>query len=315
MTSINSSSFFHYTKKKKSLLGILRNGFRFSYSFETFDEIVAHSDNDNYLPMPHLVGTEPQTVGIAFPMVCFCDIPLMRAGQHRSHYGNYCIGLDKEVTLKQWSPIINPVHYVNSSWVDDLYRKLAIHKRSLASRVKKEKEFIAEIENASHDAIPELTEKAKQYIKTAHSFYEFGYTLEQILRLTKPCDGKDRKGRPVCFYDEREWRVFWNYNLMSEKKSEEKEDIKYGLSREEFENNKALWNKAVESDYLIFEKCSPADVISHIIVPKEKDIPGVINAIKVETHILGKEVSLFDFDIRSLLISKVTSFERIERDF
>lgn len=310
MTSINSSSFFHYTKRKKSLLGILRNGFRFSYSFEIFDEMVAHSDNDNYLPMFHLLGTEPEPVGIAFPMVCFCDIPLMRASQHRKRYGNYCIGLDKDATLKHWSPIINPVYYVNSFWVDNLYEKLAFHKRSLATRVKKEKEFIAEIENASQDAIPELTKKAKQYMKTAQVYYEFGYTLEQLLRLTKPCIGKDKKGKMVSYYDEREWRVFWNY-----KKRERTVDAHYGLTREEFDKNKPEWNKAIESDYLTFEDCLPSDVISHIIVPEVKDIPSIIGAIKRETHILGKEISLFDFDIRDVLISKVTSFERIEKDY
>lgn len=315
MTSINSGSFFHYTKSVDSLLGILHNGFRFSYCFECFDDVVAHSNDDNYLPMLRLMGKEPPSFGISFPMVCFCDIPLMRAGQHRGRYGDYCIGLDKNVTLGQWSPIINPVFYVSSFWIEDLYHKLAIHKRSLALRVKREQKFIAEIESASQDAIPELTEKAKQYIKTAQCFYDFGHTLEQLLRLTKPCVGKNIDGDEVCFYDEREWRVFWNYNLMSEKESEKKKDIKYGLSREDYKKNREAWNKTVESDYLTFEKCSPADVISHIIVPEEKNVSDVINAIKTETHILGKEVSLFDFNIRDLLISKVTSFERIERDF
>lgn len=310
MTSINSSSFFHYTKRKKSLLGILRNGFRFSYSFETFDEMVAHSDDDNYLPKFFLLGTEPEPVGIAFPMVCFCDIPLMRASQHRKRYGNYCIGLDKDATLKHWSPIINPVYYVNSSWVDNLYEKLAFHKRSLATRVKKEKEFITEIENASQDAIPELAKKAKQYMKNAQGYYEFGYTLEQLLRLTKPCTGKDKKGEMVSFYDEREWRVFWNY-----KKREKTVDAHYGLTREEFDKNRPEWNKVIKSDYLTFEDCLPSDVISHIIVPEEKDVPVLISAIKRETRILGKKIELFDFDIKDLLISKVTSFERIENDF
>jgi hypothetical protein len=309
MTLINSSSFFHYTKRKKSLLGILRNGFRFSYSYEIFDEIVAHSDNDKFFPMSHLLEPEPEPVGIAFPMVCFCDIPLMRASQHRKRYGNYCIGLDKDATLKQWSPIMNPVYYVNSFWVDNLYEKLAFHKRSLATLVKKDKEFITEIENASQDALPELAKKAKQYMKTAQEYYEFGYTLEQLLRLTKPCVGKDKKGKSVNFYDEREWRVFLNY------KQREKTDVHYGLTREEYDKNRPEWNKAIESDYLTFEKCMPSEVISHIIVPEEKDVPAVIGAIKSETHILGKEISLFDPNIKDLLISKVTSFERIENDF
>lgn len=306
MASISSGSFFHYTKNAKSLLGILHNGFRFSYCFEAFDEFVAHTNNDRYIPQFYLIGEKPQHFGISFPMVCFCDIPLMRAGEHMKRYGKYCIGLNKNVTLKQYSPILNPVFYVNSFWIDDAYSKLAYQKRSLSNLAEKEKELLKEVETNTGDGVVKTTGKAKKLLQTLQIYYELGFSLEQLIRLTKPCIGENGEN----YYDEREWRVFWDY-----KQKIENVDVHYGLTREEFKKNRTAWNKTIKSDYLTFEKCLPSDVISHIIVPKEKNIPAIISAIKSETQILGKEISLFDFDIKDLLISKVTSFEQIEDDF
>lgn len=48
---------------------------------------------------------------ICFPMVCFCDIPLSKVATHMSHYGEYGIGLDKNVVLKKYR--IQPIHYIN----------------------------------------------------------------------------------------------------------------------------------------------------------------------------------------------------------
>ena len=208
MASISSGSFFHYTKSIDSLLGIMSNGFRFSYCFEEFDEFVAHSDDDGYIPLSFPIGAKKQSVGISFPMVCFCDIPLMRAGNHRGLYGDYCIGLNKSIALAHYSPIINPVFYVNSFWVSDIYSKLTSLKKSLSKRAKKDEEFIKEIESASEGDIPELVKKGKLYFESLYAHNELGHTLEQLLRLTKPYVGENGD----CYYDEREWRVFWNYN-------------------------------------------------------------------------------------------------------
>lgn len=306
MASISSGSFFHYTKNIESLLGIIHNGFRFSYCFETFDDVVAHSNDDKYITQCFPIGGKPQSFGISFPMVCFCDIPLMRAGMHMEQYGRYCIGLNKNVTLKQYSYIFNPVFYINSSWIKDVYNKLTIQKSSLSYRVTKEKERLKEIESSTGDDVIQLAGKAKDLLKTLQIYHELGFSLEMLLRLTKPCTGENSEN----YYDEREWRVFWDY-----KQREKKVDVHYGLTREEYDNNRPEWNKAIESDYLTFEDCLPSVVISHIIVPEEKDVPTIIGAIKSETHILGKKMEIFDFDIRDLLISKVTSFERIENDF
>lgn len=50
---------------------------------------------------------------ICFPMTCFCDIPFSKVSSHMSRYGEYGIGIDKDVMLRMHR--IQPVHYINSN--------------------------------------------------------------------------------------------------------------------------------------------------------------------------------------------------------
>ena len=49
---------------------------------------------------------------ICFPMTCFCDIPFSKVSSHMYRYGEYGIGIDKDVMLRTHR--IQPVHYINS---------------------------------------------------------------------------------------------------------------------------------------------------------------------------------------------------------
>jgi hypothetical protein len=93
-----SQSLFHFTNQAESLFDILKAGFWPKYcledigwqNFEKFDYI-------------------------AFPMVCFCDIPLSRIAEHTGYYGSYGIGLKKEWAEKN---ALNPVLYISSPCED-----------------------------------------------------------------------------------------------------------------------------------------------------------------------------------------------------
>ena len=92
MTSSKSKSLFHYTKSIDSLKGILRSGFYPNYSLED---------------LRWLHNTE---LHIAFPMVCFCDIPLSRVDKHVEFYGEYGIGLEQRWGVSKG---LSPITYVS----------------------------------------------------------------------------------------------------------------------------------------------------------------------------------------------------------
>lgn len=88
MSKPKSNNLFHFTKHIDALKNILLHGLYPRYCLEdvTWFGMTGH---------------------VAYPMVCFCDIPLSRIGEHTGFYGSYGIGLTKEWGLKnKLSPVI-----------------------------------------------------------------------------------------------------------------------------------------------------------------------------------------------------------------
>lgn len=90
-----SHTLFHFTKSNETLKLVLKNGFWPRYCLEDV----------NWL------GIENAEF-VAYPMVCFCDIPLSRVDEHVGFYGEFGIGLTKE-----WAMIngLTPIHYVSQN--------------------------------------------------------------------------------------------------------------------------------------------------------------------------------------------------------
>ncbi|EKA4523312.1 abortive infection system antitoxin AbiGi family protein [Vibrio cholerae] len=100
-----SHTLFHFTKSRDTLKLILKNGFWPRYCLEDVEWMK--------------VGN---TKFAAFPMVCFCDIPLSRVDEHVKFYGEFGIGLTKEWAIKNG---LSPIQYVSSnSDVPSAYQKL-----------------------------------------------------------------------------------------------------------------------------------------------------------------------------------------------
>lgn len=89
---LSSNTLIHLTTEKKSLVGIIQNGFKVKYCAEN-------------------VKTQTKTISAAFPMVCFSDIPLSELKNHITSYGNYGIGLKKEWAKQNG---LNPVLYIDN---------------------------------------------------------------------------------------------------------------------------------------------------------------------------------------------------------
>ncbi|QHS14526.1 abortive infection system antitoxin AbiGi family protein [Shewanella sp. Arc9-LZ] len=87
-----SHTLFHFTKNVDFLKDILKNGFWPRYCLE---DVRWYS------------GNESQS---AYPIVCFCDIPLSRVDEHVDFYGRFGIGVTKSWAL---SHNLSPVIYIN----------------------------------------------------------------------------------------------------------------------------------------------------------------------------------------------------------
>lgn len=115
--AVSAKTLFHYTSSLANLKSILRNGFRPSYCYENWGEIIT---------------SFPGMVSYAVPMVCFCDIPLSQVKLHTTHYGRYGIGLTaKWRNAKQ----LNPVFYVTKHSTVSLYlKRVLVFMRNPANR-------------------------------------------------------------------------------------------------------------------------------------------------------------------------------------
>ncbi len=152
-----SNTLFHFTKTKEKLFQILLYGFWPRYVLEDTSWF-SMVDNDCR----------------AFPMVCFCDIPLSRISEHISFYGSYGIGLSKRWAEENG---MNPLFYISprSNLDFTLFDNIAITLKGTRKDNKKE---------------------TKNNIR---------YLLSHI----KPTKGKMRLKRKIVekeFYQESEWR-------------------------------------------------------------------------------------------------------------
>ncbi|MFL9976054.1 abortive infection system antitoxin AbiGi family protein [Paraburkholderia graminis] len=151
-----SNTLFHFTKSQETLKLILQGGFWPRYCLEDVSWIGYAHDY------------------IAYPMVCFCDIPLSRIAEHVDFYGEFGIGL-----TRQWAEAngLNPVLYVaGENNVTSTFRALN--------------------KNSNKHEKDEDKESAK-------------ISMRYLLAHSKPTAGKMViDGQPVdkLFYQESEWR-------------------------------------------------------------------------------------------------------------
>lgn len=151
-----SASLFHFTRSLDILKSVLKDGFWPRYCLEDV-EWQGREENDF----------------IAFPMVCFCDIPMSRISEHVNFYGNFGIGLTKEWGAKN---NLNPVFYFSG-------------------------------DNPLHGALKSLTTTVSNLEEPQN---EKGFIdIRYILAHSKPTKGRMIiAGEPVTkdFYQESEWR-------------------------------------------------------------------------------------------------------------
>ncbi|MGA2671300.1 MAG: abortive infection system antitoxin AbiGi family protein [Dehalococcoidia bacterium] len=170
MSRLSPDSLFHFTSCFENLLGILDNTFYPRYCYEEFN----------------LVDKDKQPFAEdAFPMVCFCDIPLSQLMNHIETYGRYGLGMTKEWGISKG---LNPVIYFNKN-------------SHMANRVS------VVTNGLLWDTSP-----------IAQAFYE-------VMLYMKPYKGiLYRNGRVtkenIRFYDEHEWRYVSHRSVLKKNKIE-----------------------------------------------------------------------------------------------
>lgn len=107
-----SRTLFHFTKNVDVLKQILAGGFWPKYCSEDI----------------RWVGQDDAQT-IAFPMVCFCDIPLSRIADHVTFYGQYGLGMTRDWAIANG---LNPILYIaGENFVRAELRKLNDHANQL----------------------------------------------------------------------------------------------------------------------------------------------------------------------------------------
>lgn len=151
-----SNTLFHFTRSLNKLSEILKHGFWPRYCLE---DIQWAGLNEEY---------------VAFPMVCFCDIPISRISEHVDFYGSFGIGLSKEWGIRNH---LNPIMYVTGR-------------------------------NPVHAALESLTAIVRA-LSDESSKQKGLRCLRYILAHTKPMSGRMIVSDTLVtkdFYQESEWR-------------------------------------------------------------------------------------------------------------
>lgn len=309
---INSSSLFHFTREFEVFRQILTEGLRFSYCYEPFGDIVAKQGWDVELKK----GTKVlDCEGIAIPMISFCDIPLFRTQKHRERFGNYMIGFNREALINvinssKSNYILNPVQYRCHKMFDEQLLELSVKKNDYINQI-----IYGEIPNNGIELTPknirgdlkfknlimrtDIREKYSDLIKDINS-------IDSIIGFSKPYKDK-------CGYDymsEREWRIIIPD---CNRPAPDLGWLKYS-SEEMFD----YYMKKLKDDYpselyLHLYCVNITSLITHLIVANETERTILVQfIINKENNVLGCELS---DDQRMNLISKITSFEQIERDY
>lgn len=172
---------------------------------------------------PHKVGwgeltleisPEASIIGdslVAPRIVCFCDIPLDSMGIHRTKYGNFGVGIDRDYLARHGCRPVMYFPYNPNDWGTAYGKSLIedIEAKFRAIRHLAEQEGATEFSRSMGD-VPQHAQMS--CIESAFS--------KDFLAFVKAYDYTLPKKHEDCFYMEREWRriggvMFTNETLLS----------------------------------------------------------------------------------------------------
>ena len=287
MDSLRTSSLFHYPQKLDTLKKILVQGFKPNYCKETF----------TILDTPDLI------VGI--PMVSFCDIPLTRITNFKNRYNEYAIGLSKEWGFKNG---VNPVFYATDN------SRISSSLRIIKQMSEKMNEHLIEHINAfgkpmeiNGQTVQTLGRKLNdpnlcndiQLFKDNVNFFQIRSTL---FGFTKSYHG-NFKNKLQSNYEENEWRFVLDESALT--------PINWFWGNDSYLNWRG--NEKHKPISLFNSLMFDIEDVNFIILRDESQIPRMVKYIEGLEEFGGSIIK--DKSQKSILISKIISMDRINKDF
>lgn len=216
---------------------------------------------------------------LGIPQVCFCDIPISRSQFLVEHYGKYAIAIDKGLGIKYG---VNPVQYVSNEAIINNAIQLRAEDSMIASMVN-EKGWEFDLSKPNN-------------IGKAHN-YMLGYM--------KKYEGEWKK-KPYCNYEENEWRFVVKDGVDGIEWKTKKEYLKW-------RGNPKTDLKPAATEQLKRHSV-PFDIgnLRHIILYQEREVFQFVDMINSMPLICGWHV---DDKAKKILLTKITSFERIRSDY
>src|SRR5574344_87043 len=301
---LSSDALFHYTHNGKTFDKILSKGLRYSYSYEFMPLEKTDKQNEEG------VSIIKNGHGLILPIISFCDIPISQSYFHRQRYGSYAISFNKEYLRSILPDTLNPIMYVSSKENALTLSRLKVEAEKITN------EYIADLVTKNSVDLVFMAYNDKRPLQSKF----LKEIASKLYCYFKPYEGLDKNGKQIIYYNEKEWRavlfddrgqdVQWDwYGTNKPYKTNENGTVST-ISDSVIEDR----NKQINSNPHYFIKISPNDLlraISNIIVPTD----AICN--KYAKKILNEKFKLFGnsipVEIRTLLITKLTSFETIEK--
>ena len=222
--------FFHYTTKIDHLVSIMNNYFMPFYCMESIE----------YLHLP-----ESNIEGMAYPLVCFCDLPLSRHKLHKDKFGEYGIGMKKKWGINK---LLTPLIYS--------------HPKSITS--------------TSLNILIKISESIKKNLPD--DFNKFNNSVSLLLMYFKSYEGKQYNKElkvfdesPIRFYDEREWRYIpLNVNglKLSLEMSEHENNVTLDKENKIIQKNNRLKFNLNDIEFLFLKENTEIDLFLSKLSPK-----------------------------------------------
>lgn len=285
--AICSTSLFHFTRKKTVYKKILKNGIRYSYSAEF---------------VPQFFSENSENIALSIPIICFCDIPLIRISSHVHKYGSYGVGINKTNIIKKLGETINPLNYVNSNEIIQALCNIKVLAKSM------QHQGLAEISQN-----PLVAMYDNNYIKGSKLLK----SIDLLYAFFKPYQYNG-----IDFTQEREWRAIL------------KEDLNKGISwnteasRKEYYNDQTrktttvaassctMFNEIIGDNplfHLQFSESEILDCIEYIIVPNRRQKDWSIDFVWKSNFLFGCNNP--SENTKRSLISRICCLEQLEIDY